>query len=157
MDSQLKNDQFRLVPFQIKYRKEILEVWERSVLATHFFLEGNDFTRIKHMLEEIDFGQFDLHCLLDPSDCVAGFIGVTDTKIEMLFLDPGVIGKGLGKTLLLFAIDQHKAEFVDVNEQNLAAVAFYKKAGFETYARSPLDDMGYPYPILHMRLRPDFN
>jgi len=41
---------------------------------------------------------------------------------------------------------------VDVNEQNTAAVAFYKACGFVVEGRSELDDTGRPYPLLHMRL-----
>jgi putative acetyltransferase len=40
---------------------------------------------------------------------------------------------------------------VDVNEQNAAARGFYAALGFDVVARSPLDETGRPYPILHMR------
>jgi putative acetyltransferase len=39
-----------------------------------------------------------------------------------------------------------------VNEQNTAAVAFYKACGFVVEGRSELDETGRPYPLLHMRL-----
>ncbi|ENH9207696.1 GNAT family N-acetyltransferase, partial [Vibrio vulnificus] len=41
---------------------------------------------------------------------------------------------------------------VDVNEQNPQAVGFYEHMGFKVVSRSPLDDMGKPFPILHMTL-----
>lgn len=40
---------------------------------------------------------------------------------------------------------------VDVNEQNPEAVRFYEALGFELVGRSPVDDAGRPFPILHMR------
>ena len=40
---------------------------------------------------------------------------------------------------------------VDVNEQNWPARSFYEALGFVVIGRSPLDDTGRPYPILHMR------
>jgi putative acetyltransferase len=40
---------------------------------------------------------------------------------------------------------------VDVNEQNVAARGFYEALGFAVVGRSPMDDTGRPYPILHMR------
>jgi putative acetyltransferase len=40
---------------------------------------------------------------------------------------------------------------VDVNEQNPAAVGFYEAVGFVVVGRSPLDDAGRPFPLLHMR------
>ena len=67
---------------------------------------------------------------------------MAEGKVEMLFLSPDFIGKGFGKMLLQFAIDVLKISNVDVNEQNTAAVEFYKKTGFITYQRSDTDDQG---------------
>ena len=38
------------------------------------------------------------------------------------------------------------------NEQNEQAVGFYLHMGFKVSGRSPVDDFGKPYPLLHMRL-----
>ncbi|ROS69598.1 acetyltransferase (GNAT) family protein [Vibrio crassostreae] len=54
--------------------------------------------------------------------------------------------------LLQHAIEQLAATKVDVNEQNPQAVGFYQHMGFKIESRSPLDDMGKPFPILHMTL-----
>jgi putative acetyltransferase len=40
---------------------------------------------------------------------------------------------------------------VSVNEQNPAAIGFYAALGFEVVGRSPVDDAGRPFPLLHMR------
>jgi putative acetyltransferase len=40
---------------------------------------------------------------------------------------------------------------VDVNEQNQSAVEFYRASGFTVVGRSPLDDGGRPFPLLHMK------
>ena len=45
--------------------------------------------------------------------------------------------------------------FVDVNEQNPGALAFYKKHGFEIASRDEYDDAGRPFPILHLALAPE--
>lgn len=79
-------------------------------------------------------------------------MGVIDKKIEMLFLSPAYIGQGLGKKLMVYALTELHADKVDVNEQNLYAVEFYKKFGFETYGRTDKDDQGRDYPILKMKL-----
>ena len=44
---------------------------------------------------------------------------------------------------------------LDVNEQNPEAIAFYTRRGFEVIGRSETDDAGRPYPLLHMRKRPN--
>jgi putative acetyltransferase len=60
--------------------------------------------------------------------------------------------KGVGRVLLINAIEELKVNKVDVNEDNPQAVGFYEKFGFTTYKRSELDASGKPYPILHMKL-----
>jgi putative acetyltransferase len=40
-----------------------------------------------------------------------------------------------------------------VNEQTPAAIAFYRHLGFEPFGRSPVDDSGRPYPLIHMRVK----
>jgi putative acetyltransferase len=40
---------------------------------------------------------------------------------------------------------------VDVNEQNEAALRFYKALGFSVMGRSPTDASGRPFPTLHMK------
>ena len=133
------------------YRQQLLEVWERSVLATHKFLNPSDFEEIKALVQAIDFNLFEVYCLLD-ADKVFGLIGVADKKIEMLFLLPEYFGSGYGKMLVTFAVQQLGANKVDVNEQNTNATNFYKHLGFETYERSEKDDQGKNYPLLRMRL-----
>jgi putative acetyltransferase len=85
---------------------------------------------------------------------VAGFVGVADRKVEMLFLDPLFFGRGFGKKLMAHALIELNANKVDVNEQNLNAVKFYKKLGFEIYERTEKDDQGKSYPLLKMQLSP---
>ena len=70
----------------------------------------------------------------------------------MLFIDNDSRGKGIGKQLILYAINEQHATKVDVNEQNAQAVGFYEHMGFRTVTRSELDSEGKPYPILHMQL-----
>lgn len=143
---------FTIEKYHDQYRDQVLKVWETSVRATHDFLIPEDIDFFKAIVATIDFNQFDVRlALLD--DKVLGFLGVAESKLEMLFLDPQSIGKGVGKALTRFAIDELGVTEVDVNEGNKNAVAFYKHFGFEQYDRTPLDNSGKPYPILVMRLK----
>ncbi len=149
----MNSKNFSIQPYQQSFREQILTVWERSVLATHDFLADSDFHEIKKMVETIDFSEFEVHCLLDDQYQVLGFLGVMNRKVEMLFIDSEWIGKGLGKRLLDFALEQLNCFEVDVNEQNLTALGFYEKAGFVMVSRSEKDSAGMEYPILHLRLK----
>ena len=148
----MQTDKFEIKAYDQKYKLQILAVWEESVLATHDFLTPADFIEIKELVQTINFDHFQVYCLLED-DLVIGFIGVADKKIEMLFLDPKNFGKGLGTILMNFALKELAADKVDVNEQNIRAVNFYKKSGFEIVERTERDDQGKNYPLLRMKLK----
>lgn len=80
-------------------------------------------------------------------------MGVADKKIEMLFVLPEYIGKGVGGRLLRYAISEQGAQYIDVNEQNPVTTAVYEHIGFRVYERSATDDQGQPFPILRMKLK----
>lgn len=138
-------------PYLPEYRSQILGLWERSVLATHDFLSPEDFREIKELVGNIPFDDFDLYCLLQINT-VLGFVGVADRKIEMLFLDPDYFGRGLGRTLLDYAVQELQANRLDVNAQNEMALRFYLKYGFVEYERTEKDDQGRNYPLIRMKL-----
>lgn len=60
------------------------------------------------------------------ADEIQGFIGIADGNIEMLFIAPHSFGNDIGSLLTQYAINYLKADKVDVNEQNPAALSFIK-------------------------------
>ncbi len=129
-------------------------VWEASVRATHDFVTEADIDLFRPLVRaELAKGELSVACVRDERGAVAGFVGVADGKVEMLFIHPDARGHGAGRTLLTHAVDHLGAHELDVNEQNPQAVGFYLHMGFEVVGRSELDGMGKPYPLLHMRLR----
>ncbi len=67
-------------------------------------------------------------------------------------MHPAWRGHGIGRQLLVYAIDVLGATTLDVNEQNEQALGFYLHMGLEVIGRSERDDFGKPYPLLHMRV-----
>ncbi|MBO0438820.1 GNAT family N-acetyltransferase [Candidatus Enterococcus ikei] len=132
-----------------KEYKNLVEIWSKSVKQTHDFLQIEDFKTIKKELSTY-FPHLDVQIWLDQEKNV-GFSGVDGNKLEMLFLDPQYIGKGYGKQIVMTLIEEKGIQFVDVNEQNKSAKAFYQAMGFEEYERSEVDDAGRAYPILHLK------
>lgn len=143
---------FKIVEYKDSYKNGVLSVWEKSVKATHHFLMDSDFKEYKKILHNFDFKDLGVFCLQE-NEKIVGFIVIHSEKIEMLFLNPEYIGKGLGKQLIDFAFSNFDINYVYVNEQNPKATEFYKKIGFETFDRTEKDDMGKPYPILKMKLK----
>ena len=132
----------------------LLDVWESSVRATHHFLEKKDIAVFKEIIKEKDvFNHVNLTCVRDINNNILGFMGVSKDSLEMLFIDSRCIGKGIGKMLLLHAINDLNITKVDVNEQNEQALKFYEHFGFKVISRCELDGTGKPYPILHMQLQ----
>lgn len=131
----------------------LLEIWSRAVLATHDFLQPEDYAEIKTQLIPHYFPAVTLYQAVDATtEQVLGFVGVLEGCVEMLFIDANARGKGVGRKLLDFAVENLNATHLDVNEQNPQAVGFYLHYGCVQTKRSELDSTGKPYPILTLRL-----
>ena len=140
------------IPLKTEY-PILLNVWESSARATHHFLQDGEIENIKKIIQEKEvFDHIELTVARDSNNNIVGIMGVSENSIEMLFVKSSSIGKGVGKALILHAIDHLKVNRVDVNEQNELALKFYERFGFKIISRSPMDDHGLPYPILHMQL-----
>jgi putative acetyltransferase len=81
-----------------------------------------------------------------------GFVGMSGSKIEALFLAPEFQRRGGGRQFVRHAQEIRGELAVNVNEQNPAARRFYEACGFVVEGRSELDDTGQPFPLLHMWL-----
>lgn len=133
--------------------KEVVNVWEASVRATHHFLKEVDIEYFKPLILNMYLDAVELRCIKNYENNIVGFMGVAEGNLEMLFIHPEYRGKKIGQTLLNYSIEKLNVTKVDVNEQNEQALGFYKKNGFEVIGRSELDSSGKPYPILHMKLK----
>ena len=131
---------------------QLLEVWEDSVKATHLFLSSEEIKNIKEYVPQA-LKEVSHLVVIESEDSVPiAFMGIEGTKLEMLFIKNSERGKGLGKQLLNYGIENYSINEVTVNEQNPNAKGFYEYIGFKMYKKTELDEQGKPYPILHMRL-----
>jgi putative acetyltransferase len=131
----------------------VVEVWEASVRATHHFLTEADIQFFKPLVRDELPHVAQLACMRDGEGQVAGFIGLEQNKVEMLFVHPSWRGQGIGRRLMTYAVTTLGATMVDVNEQNMQALDFYLRMGFEVIGRSALDSTGKPFPLLHLRVQ----
>src|SRR5688572_27129606 len=88
---------------------EIVELWELSVRATHHFLPEDYLQTIKQMLPSL-LPKVNMYIKRNEAGKLVGFLGVADSKIEMLFIHPDCRGVGVGKLLTQFAILELKAD-----------------------------------------------
>jgi putative acetyltransferase len=133
-------------------RNALVDVWLRSVRATHTFLSAAD---IADLLPATRADQTspdaELWVVLGPAGEPAGFMGLDGSDVAALFLAPEVLRRGVGRRFIDHARTMRGVLTVSVNEQNAAAVRFYEASGFRVVDRSPTDDEGRPFPLLHMR------
>ena len=130
---------------------QLVNVWERSVRATHVFLSDAEIAEIKPFVPQA-LTSVETLVIAEENGGPAGFMGVQDGCLEMLFLDPEARGHGLGRRLLEHGVAHLGVTELTVNEQNPQAVGFYEHLGFKTYRRAELDEEGRPDPLLYMRL-----
>lgn len=144
---------FYLDKVQQKEYPILLQIWESSVKATHSFVKSEDIETFKQLIVEHKmFESVDLIVARDVNLMPIGFMGVKDDSLEMLYVHPEMLNKGVGKVLILHAITKLGVRTVEVNTQNHRAIRFYESFGFRTYAQSATDTSGMHYPINHMKL-----
>ncbi len=131
----------------------LLEVWERSVRATHLFLPESEILNIKEKFLPDALKNISNLVVAQDNDKPVAFMGIEEQKLEMLFVTPEKRGKGIGKKLIEYGIKNFSINELTVNEQNPQAKGFYEHLGFKVYKRSEKDEQGNPYPILYMRLK----
>lgn len=130
----------------------ILDVWELSVKATHHFLKPEEIDYYRPLILKYTLPQVDLYGIRNTQQELLAFIAIRDNKIEMLFVHPDYLRQKLGSSLLSFAINEHKCNRIDVNEETPDALKVYQKFGFKQISRHPTDDCGKPHPILELAL-----
>jgi putative acetyltransferase len=132
----------------------LVDVWLASVRKTHRFLTEDEIQALLPAVRDYLSQPLGLW-VLEMEGAVAGFMGVTASAVDSLFLSPDWLGRGAGSALLAHARTLAPGPLtVDVNEQNPDALAFYLASGFEVSGRSDTDDAGRPYPLLHLREKP---
>ena len=130
--------------------QELLQVWEKSVRATHLFLSDEEVKAIKNYVPQALSGIAHLLIAENETGRPVAFMGVEDGVLEMLFIAPEERGQGLGKQLIRCGIENYGVERLAVNEQNPQVKGFYEHMGFKVYKRTETDEQGNPYSLLYM-------
>ena len=110
----------------------LLSIWEKAVRKTHLFLTEEAIVEIKRYVPSAIMSVPILIIAVNNDGKTVAFIGLAGKRLEMLFITPEEIGKGLGRRLLSYAVKQYGVSELTVNEQNPNAVGFYEHMGFRT-------------------------
>lgn len=131
--------------------RQLLEIWESSVRATHLFLSEDEINNIEQYVPQALKSVPNLIIAENQNGRPIGFMGIAEQKLEMLFIADSERGKGAGKRLLQYGIDNYSVNELAVNEQNPLAKGFYEHMGFKVSKRTDIDEQGAPYPLLYMK------
>lgn len=129
--------------------KKLIAIWRRSVDATHDFLSKEYRAELEDLVSAF-LPEAPLWVAVTEKDEPVAFMLLTGEHMDALFVDPTVRGCGVGKLLIEHALTLAPKLTTNVNEQNEQAVGFYQKMGFKVTGRSETDDLGKPYPLLHL-------
>ena len=77
--------------------EQLVNIWEQSVKATHLFLSSQEIKEIKKYVPQALSGIAHLVVAVNASNAPVAFMGVEEERLEMLFIAPEEIGRGLGR------------------------------------------------------------
>ena len=135
-------------------REPLIDIWWRSVCATHTFLSRQQLDALKPDVRALQLERLDTWVLCDRRATPIGFMVMNEHSIEALFLAPEWLRRGGGSRLMRHARSLAGMLTVEVNEQNTAALNFYLAQGFVISGRSDTDAAGRPYPLLRLAESP---
>lgn len=125
---------------------EVMGIWLEGNIQVHGFVPAGHWTGLMDEVRGM-IASADVHvCVAEGG--IVGFIGMTDDRIEGLFVKDGFRGCGVGGSLLGFAKETHDALSLNVYARNGRAVRFYIQEGFTIDSESVDPDTGEP--DLHM-------
>lgn len=131
--------------------EDLVLIWEDAVRKTHSFLKEENIAKLRPLVKLAIKNMQTLLIAKERDNNIMGFIAVENKKIEMLFVKPEFFDLGIEKALLLFAIKNYDVMWVDVSEQNIKALEFYKRMGFSVFCCSKANNAVNSFPILHMK------
>ncbi|TKG93636.1 GNAT family N-acetyltransferase [Puteibacter caeruleilacunae] len=134
----------------------VIEIWNNAIRSTHHFLAEEDIRILekKTLVDLLD--RINIFGICNSNNQILGFIGLLNSTIEMLFINPDSFGKGIGTRLLNYAVNVEGASKLEVYEVNTKAITLYESFGFKIVSRNPVDEiLGKPFPILTMKRLPD--
>ena len=128
----------------------LFALWREAVDASHGFVSVEHRRMIDPFVRTRYLPTAPLTLAVDADDHPLGFIGMVENQIDSLFVDPEMQGRGIGRALVAHGGRGHDRLLVEVNEQNASGLGFYLHLGFRPIGRSETDELGLPYPLIHL-------
>ena len=135
---------------------QLLDLWEKSMRATHNFVKESDIESIKNEVKNALNSNINLLAIAKNNNIV-GFIATQENTIEMLFIHPQYFRQKIGLLLLKEACEKFLNGFAKIivfcNTQNINALRFYESFGFKIIDKNPKDNAGRNYETFKLEVK----
>ncbi|MBK5253253.1 MAG: N-acetyltransferase [Peptostreptococcaceae bacterium] len=119
---------------------EIMKIWQEATIKAHQFIHESYWMELCAVIKENYIPNSETF-VYEHDGIIKGFISMTeDGFISGIFVDVKYQGMSIGKGLMAFAKNTHSELTLDVYEENLKAVSFYKRTGFEVAGKRVNED-----------------
>lgn len=127
---------------------ELLDVWHRASVLAHPFLEAPflEKERVAIATQWIPVAETWVYVARDR---VGGFIAMIGNEVGGLFVDPDLLGKGIGRALVDHVRSSRAELWVNVFAGNAIGRRFYQRYGFEPVGEHRHGETG----LVELRLR----
>ena len=119
-----------------------IEVFNYRLNFYHIFQDDTFYFQEMQVLNVINENKKRLGQLwvYDDNGIVKGFMWVDSQQIKKLFVEPVLQSRGIGSTLLEYAVDKLGATYLWALEKNTRAITFYQRHGFQTTEEKMLEE-----------------
>lgn len=117
----------------------VMKIWLDTNIKAHNFISKEYWTSNYEMVKEI-LPKAEIYVYEDDAtNLIDGFIGLTDSYIEGLFVKETAQSKGIGKQLLDHVKSIKSNISLSVYQENIRAVHFYQREQFQIQSEN-IDD-----------------
>ncbi|HEY1023814.1 MAG TPA: GNAT family N-acetyltransferase [Sphingobacteriaceae bacterium] len=110
---------------------KVVDIWLLASASAHGFIDVSYWQQNVRAMKETYIPSAETWVCKTADDEISGFISLVDNCLASIFVHPDMQGKGIGVLLLAKAKQLRDELTLTVYEQNVNAVNFYKKHGFE--------------------------
>lgn len=133
-------------------KETLSSIWYRASLEAHAFLGVDLLGNQQKLIEDVYLEKAETWVAVVDNKPV-GFIGLLDSFIGGLFVDPAAQGHGIGRQLIDHSLAMKGELSLEVYADNERACRFYKQLGFQEISRRAKDDNGLPFANIEMQLK----
>ena len=127
---------------------KIMDIWLKSTIKAHDFISEEYWKNSYNTVKDVYIPIAETFVYEDCDD-IKGFISIINNEfIGALFVDVDAQGKGIGKSLIDYAMDKYKKLNLAVYKDNKKSVEFYIHRGFKIIKEQLNEDSAHKEYIM---------